>query len=74
MIVCGRAFSKDLVNQLENKSIPLETERGPKTQEYCLNSGMYLTSLEYGIRAAGTVELAGTTKKVLIIFIIMPNN
>ena len=75
LIVCGGAFSKDLVNQLENKSIPLETERGYHleflgTQEYltrptCLiDSGMYLTPLEYGIRAAGTVELAGTTKKV----------
>ena len=39
LIVCGGAFSKDLVNQLENKSIPLETERGYHleflgTQEY----------------------------------------
>ena len=29
-----------------------------------VESGMYLTPLEYGIRAAGTVELAGTKKKI----------
>ncbi len=75
LIICSGAFSKDLVSQLENKRIPLETERGYHleflgmqdylTRPTCLvESGMYLTPLEYGIRAAGTVELAGTKKKI----------
>ena len=75
VVICSGAFSNDLVNQLENKRIPLETERGYHleflgmqdylTRPTCLiESGMYLTPLEYGIRAAGTVELAGTKKKI----------
>ena len=70
VVICCGAFSKRLINQLETKNIPLETERGYHL-EYMgiqdhltrptslVEAGIYLTPLEYGIRAAGTVEIAG---------------
>ena len=75
LVICCGAFSKELVKEIEGKTIPLETERGYHVeylgmQEFlsrptCLvESGMYLTPLEYGIRAAGTVELAGNTDQI----------
>jgi D-amino-acid dehydrogenase len=75
LVICCGAFSKELVKHIEGKTIPLETERGYHVeylgmQEFlsrptCLvESGMYLSPLEYGIRAAGTVELAGIKDEI----------
>ncbi len=75
VVICCGAFSNKLVEQLEGKSIPLETERGYHLeflgmQEHLsrptslVEAGMYLSPLEYGIRAAGTVELAGNKSDI----------
>ena len=67
---CG-AFSKRLTDQVDEK-IPLDTERGYHVMfdNYGLinrpvgwsQSGFYLVQLEEGLRAAGTVEIAGLNK------------
>ena len=75
VVVCCGAFSNNLVKKLEGKSVPLETERGyhlefQDTQRFlsrpiCLvDSGMYLTPLDNGIRAAGTVEFGGNRDEI----------
>ena len=75
VVICCGAFSNKFVKQLEGRSVPLETERGyhiefQDMQEFlsrpiCLvDAGMYLSPLDNGIRAAGTVELAGNNNKI----------
>tara|TARA_Y100000768_G_C23912705_1_gene650761 strand:+ start:111 stop:1028 length:918 start_codon:yes stop_codon:yes gene_type:complete len=75
VVICCGAFSNDLVKQLEGKAIPLETERGYHIEFLeqqdllsrpisLVESGTYLTPLDYGIRAAGTVELAGNDSQI----------
>lgn len=69
LIISAGAFSKKMTDQLGEK-IPLETERGYhvhfKNCEHLVSrgvcfadSGLYLTPMEQGLRAAGTVELGG---------------
>ena len=69
LLITAGAFSKQFTDQL-GESIPLETERGYHvhfkdsdttiTRPVCsLDSGIYLTPMEQGLRAAGTVELGG---------------
>lgn len=69
LLITAGAFSKQFTDQLGEK-IPLETERGYhvhfkdcenmiKRPVCSLDSGVYLTPMEQGLRAAGTVELAG---------------
>jgi glycine/D-amino acid oxidase-like deaminating enzyme len=69
LIISAGAFSKKMTDQL-GENIPLETERGYhvhfKNCEHLVSrgvcfadSGLYLTPMEQGLRAAGTVELGG---------------
>ena len=69
LIISAGSFSKKMTDQLGEK-IPLETERGYhvhfKNCEHLVSrgvcfadSGLYLTPMEQGLRAAGTVELGG---------------
>lgn len=69
LLITAGAFSKQFTDQL-GESIPLETERGYHvhfkesakvvSRPVCsLDNGIYLTPMEQGLRAAGTVELGG---------------
>ena len=69
LLITAGAFSKQFTDQL-GESIPLETERGYHVhfkesarvvnRPVCsLDNGIYLTPMEQGLRAAGTVELGG---------------
>ncbi len=73
LIICSGAFSKKFTRQL-GESIPLDTERGYHVHfkdsqnliSHCIchmDSGVYLTPMEQGLRAAGTVELGGLENK-----------
>ena len=72
IIICAGAWSNQIANMLGDK-FPLDTERGYhilfETNEKLINrpvawseSGFYLIQIHNGIRAAGTVEIAGLTK------------
>jgi len=72
MIVCAGAWSNFIVNMV-GENFPLDTERGYhvlfEADKQLINrpvawseSGFYLVQIEEGIRAAGTVEIAGLTK------------
>jgi glycine/D-amino acid oxidase-like deaminating enzyme len=79
LLISAGAFSKQFTNQL-GESIPLETERGYhvhfkdsdtliKRPVCSFDSGVYLSPMDQGLRAAGTVEFAGlknppTTKRI----------
>jgi glycine/D-amino acid oxidase-like deaminating enzyme len=69
LIIASGAFSKKFSDSC-NENIPLETERGYHvhfkdcqkliSRPICFSdSGLYLTPMEQGLRAAGTVELGG---------------
>ena len=69
LLITAGAFSKQFTDQL-GETIPLETERGYhvhfkdsgaiiKRPVCSLDTGIYLTPMEQGLRAAGTVELGG---------------
>ena len=71
-IVCAGAWSNQIANKLGDK-FPLDTERGYhllfETEEKLINrpvawseSGFYLIQIHDGIRAAGSVEIAGLNK------------
>tara|TARA_B100001564_G_scaffold143237_1_gene120221 strand:- start:420 stop:1706 length:1287 start_codon:yes stop_codon:yes gene_type:complete len=72
VIISAGAWSNQIANMLGDK-FPLDTERGYhilfETNEKLINrpvawseSGFYLIQIHNGIRAAGTVEIAGLTK------------
>ena len=72
IIVSAGAWSNQIANKLGDK-FPLDTERGYhllfETEEKLINrpvawseSGFYLIQIHDGIRAAGTVEIAGLNK------------
>ena len=72
IIVCAGAWSNQIANMLGDK-FPLDTERGYhilfETNEKLINrpvawseSGFYLIQIHNGVRAAGTVEIAGLNK------------
>jgi len=69
LLITAGAFSKKFTDQL-GEAIPLETERGYhvhfkncdtilKRPVCSLDTGIYLTPMEQGLRAAGTVEFGG---------------
>ena len=69
LLIAVGSFSKQFANQIGEK-IPLETERGYHihfkgcehliTRPVCsFDTGIYLTPMEQGLRAAGTVEFGG---------------
>jgi len=73
MIVCAGAWSNKIANLL-GENFPLDTERGYhilfNTNEKIIKrpvawseSGFYLIQIHDGVRAAGTVEIAGINKK-----------
>ena len=73
MIVCAGAWSNKIANLL-GENFPLDTERGYhilfNTNEKLIKrpvawseSGFYLIQIHDGVRAAGTVEIAGINKK-----------
>ena len=72
IIICAGAWSNQIANMLGDK-FPLDTERGYhilfETNEKLINrpvawseSGFYLIQIHDGVRAAGTVEIAGLNK------------
>ena len=72
IIICAGAWSNQIANMLGDK-FPLDTERGYhilfETNEKIINrpvawseSGFYLIQIHNGVRAAGTVEIAGLNK------------
>ena len=72
MILCAGAWSNSIANMV-GENFPLDTERGYhvlfEINEQLINrpiawseSGFYLIQIEDGIRAAGTVEIAGLEK------------
>ena len=72
MIICAGAWSNSIANMV-GENFPLDTERGYhvlfETDQQLINrpiawseSGFYLIQIEDGIRAAGTVEIAGLNK------------
>ena len=72
IIICAGAWSNQIANMLGDK-FPLDTERGYhilfETNEKLINrpvawseSGFYLIQIYNGVRAAGTVEIAGLNK------------
>jgi len=71
VIICAGAWSNNLSKKI-GESFPLDTERGYHIMfnNYGLinrpigwsQSGFYLVQLEEGLRAAGTVEIAGLSK------------
>ena len=72
MILCAGAWS-NLIANMVGENFPLDTERGYhvlfETNKQLINrpvawseSGFYLIQIEDGIRAAGTVEIAGLNK------------
>ena len=72
IIICAGAWSNQIANMLGDK-FPLDTERGYhilfETNEKLINrpvawseSGFYLIQIHNGVRAAGTVEIAGLNK------------
>ena len=72
IIICAGAWSNHIANMLGDK-FPLDTERGYhiifETNEKLINrpvawseSGFYLIQIHNGVRAAGTVEIAGLNK------------
>ena len=72
MILCAGAWSNNIANMV-GENFPLDTERGYHvlfdTDQQLINrpiawseSGFYLIQIEDGIRAAGTVEIAGLNK------------
>jgi len=72
VVICTGAWSKSLVNMI-GEDFPLDTERGYHvlfdSNKQLINrpigwsqSGFYLVQMEEGIRAAGTVEIAGLNK------------
>ena len=72
MIICAGAWSNIIANMV-GENFPLDTERGYhvlfETDQQLINrpiawseSGFYLIQIEDGIRAAGTVEIAGLNK------------
>jgi len=72
VVICTGAWSKSLANMIGD-DFPLNTERGYhvlfNSDEQLINrpiglsqSGFYLVQMEEGIRAAGTVEIAGLDK------------
>ena len=72
-VVCSGAWSNIVANYIGD-NFPLETERGYhvlfENKENLINRpigwsefGFYLVQIEEGIRAAGTVEIAGLNKK-----------
>ena len=72
MIICAGAWSNSIANMV-GENFPLDTERGYhvlfETDKQLINrpiawseSGFYLIQIEDGIRAAGTVEIAGLNK------------
>ena len=73
IIVCAGAWSNQIANML-GENFPLDTERGYhilfNTNEKLIKrpvawseSGFYLIQIHDGVRAAGTVEIAGINKK-----------
>ena len=69
LLISAGAFSKQFTSQL-GENIPLETERGYhvhfknsdtliKRPVCSFDSGVYLSPMDQGLRAAGTVELGG---------------
>ena len=72
IIVCAGAWSNEIANMIGDK-FPLDTERGYhilfETDEKLIKrpvawseSGFYLIQIHDGVRAAGTVEIAGLNK------------
>ena len=72
IIICAGAWSNQIANMIGDK-FPLDTERGYhilfETNEKLINrpvawseSGFYLIQIHNGVRAAGTVEIAGLNK------------
>ena len=72
IIICAGAWSNQIANMIGDK-FPLDTERGYhilfETNEKLINrpvawseSGFYLIQIHSGVRAAGTVEIAGLNK------------
>ena len=72
MILCAGAWSNNIANMV-GENFPLDTERGYHvlfdTDQKLINrpiawseSGFYLIQIDDGVRAAGTVEIAGLTK------------
>ena len=72
MILCAGAWSNNIANMV-GENFPLDTERGYhvlfETEQQLINrpiawseSGFYLIQIDDGVRAAGTVEIAGLTK------------
>ena len=72
IIVCAGAWSNEIAKMIGDK-FPLDTERGYhilfETNEKLINrpvawseSGFYLIQIHDGVRAAGTVEIAGLNK------------
>ena len=72
VVVCAGAWSNIIANMV-NDNFPLDTERGYhilfESQKKLIDrpiglseSGFYLVQIENGIRAAGTVEIAGLKK------------
>ncbi len=72
IIICAGAWSNQIANMLGDK-FPLDTERGYhilfETNQKLINrpvawseSGFYLIQIYNGVRAAGTVEIAGLNK------------
>ena len=72
MILCAGAWSNSIANMV-GENFPLDTERGYhvlfETDKKLINrpvawseSGFYLIQIEDGVRAAGTVEIAGLKK------------
>ena len=73
IIICAGAWSKKLAIMVGD-DFPLDTERGyhvlfENTQKLinrpigCSQSGFYIVQMQEGVRAAGTVEIAGLNKK-----------
>ena len=73
IIVCAGAWSNQIANMI-GENFPLDTERGYhilfNTNEKLIKrpvawseSGFYLIQIHDGVRAAGTVEIAGMNKK-----------
>ena len=72
IIICAGAWSNSIAKMV-GENFPLDTERGYhvlfETDQQLINrpiawseSGFYLIQIEEGIRAAGTVEIAGLNK------------
>ena len=74
IVICSGAWSKSLAKMIGD-NFPLDTERGYHVLFNCDNklinrpigwsqSGFYLVQIEDGIRASGTVEIAGLEKLI----------